>query len=68
MAIALTGATGNLGRLVVSELLDRGVPAGEIVAIVRDPGKAAGLAKLGVVVREAEYGNPAGWEIGRAHV
>lgn len=54
MVIALTGATGNLGRLVVSELLDRGVPASEIVAIVRDPGKAAGLAKLGVVVREAD--------------
>lgn len=61
MAIALTGATGNLGRLVVSELLERGVPAGEIVAIVRDPDKAADLARLGVVVREAEYGNPAGW-------
>lgn len=61
MVIALTGATGNLGRLVVSELLDRGVPASEIVAIVRDPGKAAGLAKLGVVVREADYSDPAGW-------
>lgn len=51
---AVTGATGQLGRLVVKALL-RSVPAGEIVAIVRDPSKAADLAADGVVVREADY-------------
>ncbi|MEV0649040.1 SDR family oxidoreductase [Phytomonospora sp. NPDC050363] len=53
--IVVTGATGHLGRLTVTALLDRGVPAGEIVAAVRDPAKAA---DLGVEVREADYGRP----------
>jgi hypothetical protein len=46
--IAVTAATGRLGHLVVEELLRRGVPAGEIVAAVRNPPKAADLADLGV--------------------
>nr|MDT0660286.1 SDR family oxidoreductase [Micromonospora sp. DSM 115978] len=56
--ITVTGATGHLGRLVVRALLDRGVPAGEIVAAVRDPAKAADLADQGVQVREADYDRP----------
>ncbi|MDG4833662.1 NAD(P)H-binding protein [Solwaraspora sp. WMMD1047] len=56
--ITVTAATGHLGRLVVRSLLDRGVPAGEIVAAVRDPGKAADLAAAGVQVREADYDRP----------
>ncbi|GAB4085211.1 SDR family oxidoreductase [Myceligenerans cantabricum] len=55
---AVTGATGHLGRLVVEELLSRGVPASDLVAIVRTPGKAADLAERGVQVREADYGLP----------
>jgi NAD(P)H dehydrogenase (quinone) len=54
MTIAVTGATGQLGRLVVSKLKDR-VPAGEIVALVRSPEKAA---DLGVAAREADYDRP----------
>jgi NAD(P)H dehydrogenase (quinone) len=53
--IAVTGATGHLGRLVVTGLLDAGVPAGEIVAVVRTPEKAADLAASGVQVRQADY-------------
>ncbi|HEX7002680.1 MAG TPA: SDR family oxidoreductase [Trueperaceae bacterium] len=53
--IAVTGASGHLGRLIVSELLDRNVPAGEIVAIVRTPAKASDLASRGVEVRNADY-------------
>jgi len=53
--IVVTAATGHLGRLVVTSLLDRGVPANEIVAAVRNPAKAA---DLGVEVREADYGKP----------
>ena len=30
--IAVTGATGHLGRLVVTGLLDAGVPAAEVTA------------------------------------
>ncbi|MDR7273863.1 SDR family oxidoreductase [Catenuloplanes atrovinosus] len=56
--IVVTGATGHLGRLVVQDLLDRGVPAGEIVAAVRTPDKAADLAASGVQVREADYDRP----------
>lgn len=56
--IAVTGATGQLGRLVVESLLKRGVPAGRIVAAVREPGKAAELAARGVLVRAADYSRP----------
>ncbi|MFA4926969.1 MAG: SDR family oxidoreductase [Patulibacter sp.] len=56
--IAVTGATGQLGHLVVSSLLDRGVDPASVVAIVRDPAKAADLAARGVQIREADYGQP----------
>ena len=56
--IGITGATGHLGQLTVQALLDRGVPASQIVAIVRDPLKAAGLAAKGVQVRQADYTRP----------
>jgi len=55
--IAITGATGHLGREVVRLLLER-VAAPEIVAVVRSAGKAQGLATLGVSVREADYSKP----------
>ncbi|HLA64896.1 MAG TPA: NAD(P)H-binding protein, partial [Rhodothermales bacterium] len=55
---AVTGASGHLGRLIVHALLLRGVSPGEIVAVVRSPAKAAELAGLGVVVREADYDRP----------
>jgi NAD(P)H dehydrogenase (quinone) len=56
--IVVTGATGQLGRLVVKSLLKK-VPANQIVAAVRTPSKASDLAALGVQVREADYGKPA---------
>jgi NAD(P)H dehydrogenase (quinone) len=56
--IAVTGATGQLGRLVIASLLKR-VPANQIVAAARTPSKAADLAALGVQVREADYSRPA---------
>lgn len=55
--IAVTGATGQLGRLVIDALLKK-VPAAEIVAAVRSPEKAADLAALGVQVRKADYTSP----------
>ena len=61
--IAVTGATGHLGRLVVTGLLDAGVPAAEVVAVVRDPGKAADLAAREVVVRQADYADAAALEV-----
>ncbi|MFI2364488.1 SDR family oxidoreductase [Promicromonospora sp. NPDC019610] len=55
---AVTGSTGHLGHLVVEELLSRGVPAADIVAIARTPEKAADLAERGVQVREGDYDRP----------
>ena len=57
--IAVTGATGHLGRLVVTGLLDAGVPADQVVAVVRSPEKAADLAGRGVQVRQADYDDAA---------
>lgn len=56
--IAVTGATGHLGHLVIEKLLATH-NAQDLVAIVRNPAKAQALADKGVQVREADYGNPA---------
>lgn len=53
MTIAVTGSTGQLGRLVIAALKEK-VPASEIVALARNAAKAA---DLGVTVREADYGS-----------
>ncbi|SBT51432.1 SDR family oxidoreductase [Micromonospora auratinigra] len=58
MSIVVTGATGQLGRLIVSALLDRGVPAERIVAVGRDTDRLADLADTGVVIRQADYDRP----------
>ncbi|MDQ1595502.1 MAG: hypothetical protein QOH40_2058 [Arthrobacter pascens] len=55
MTIVITGATGQLGRLVVEALLSRNVPAGQIVAGGRDLAKIADLAERGVQVRRIDY-------------
>ncbi|NKY89720.1 SDR family oxidoreductase [Nocardia veterana] len=57
MTVAVTGASGQLGRLVVEALSNR--DAGAVVAIVRDPAKVADLAARGVEVRQASYDDPA---------
>ena len=55
MTIAITGATGQLGRLVIQQLKSRIAPS-SLVALVRTPQKAVGL---GIAVREADYTKPA---------
>ena len=52
--IAITGATGQLGQHVIESLL-KIVPASQIVAIVRNPAKAAALSQQGIIVRQADY-------------
>ncbi|MBF9254028.1 SDR family oxidoreductase [Pontibacter sp. 172403-2] len=54
MKIGITGATGQLGRIVVNKLKEK-VSADTIVALVRTPEKAA---DLGVEAREADYDKP----------
>ena len=56
--IAITGATGQLGQHVLENLLTT-VPAGQVVAIVRNPAKAESLSQQGVVVRQADYSDEA---------
>lgn len=55
MTVAITGASGQLGRLVIESLLREGVTP---VAVVRDPAKVADLAERGVEVRQATFDDP----------
>ena len=55
--IAVTGANGQLGKLVIKSLLEK-TDASSIVALVRSQDKAQDLAKLGVQVRHADYNQP----------
>lgn len=54
MTIAVTGATGQLGRIVVQKLKEKVAPS-QIVALARNAAKAT---DLGVEVREADYEKP----------
>jgi len=62
--IAVTGATGQLGRLVIAALLKNGVKADQIIALARHPEKAADLEKDGVQVRDFNYTQPEAMVIG----
>lgn len=55
--IAITGASGNLGKLTLAELVKK-TEANQVVAIVRDPMKLAEFRDSGVEIRVADYGNP----------
>ena len=55
--IAITGANGHLGQLVVERLLKE-IPANQIIAAVRTPENASHFAKIGVQVRKADYTRP----------
>lgn len=54
MIIAVTGSTGQLGRLIVEKLKSRH-PAEDVIALARSPEKAA---DLGVAVRPFDYARP----------
>lgn len=54
MTIAVTGSTGQLGRLVIAGLVDK-IGADGIIALARSPEKAA---DLGVATRVADYDKP----------
>lgn len=56
--IAITGATGQLGQLVIENLLNT-TAANQLAAIVRNPAKAQALSQKGVAVRQADYGDEA---------
>lgn len=55
--VVITGASGQLGRLVIEALLKK-LPASEIIAAVRKPESVANFAARGVQVRIADYDKP----------
>ena len=54
---AVTGASGQLGKLVLDELLQK-VDAADVVALARDPAALSNYAAKGVQVRKADYDDP----------
>lgn len=54
---AVTGANGQLGRLVIDALI-RSVPADQVVALVRNLSNASDFLEKGVQVRVADYDRP----------
>ena len=56
----VTGASGHLGQLVISNLLEtHKIPASKIIATTRDPKKLADLAAKGINVRAADFDDTA---------
>ncbi len=55
MRVSVTGATGSVGSAVV-----RALPAAghDVTGLVRDPGRAAGLAALGADLRRGDVLDP----------
>lgn len=56
--IAVTGATGTLGRLVADQLLDV-APAEDVVLLSRRPEELASYAERGATTRRADFTDPA---------
>ncbi|MBM7634257.1 MULTISPECIES: SDR family oxidoreductase [Bacillales] len=59
--IVITGATGELGQLVVQHLLEK-VPANQIAVSVRNVEKASKFADQGIEVRYGDYDDPSSLE------
>jgi NAD(P)H dehydrogenase (quinone) len=57
--ILVTAATGHLGTATLDFLLKKNIPASQLVALVRDEQKAAGLAAKGIALRKGDYFDPA---------
>jgi NAD(P)H dehydrogenase (quinone) len=58
MTIAITGASGSLGRATAELLLKTVDPRG-VVLTTRRPGNLADLAEAGAEVRHADFADPA---------
>ena len=55
--ILVTGATGNFGKLTIDFLLNKGIAAADISALVRDEAKASDLKAKGVNLKIGDYDN-----------
>jgi NAD(P)H dehydrogenase (quinone) len=56
--IVVSGASGQLGSLVVKELLARGVPASDLILVSRTPEKLDEFKQLGATTRFGDFGKP----------
>ena len=56
--IIVSGASGQLGGLVVEELLDRGVPASDLILVSRTPEELARYAAMGASTRFGDFTQP----------
>src|SRR5689334_2486646 len=56
--IIVSGASGQLGRLVVKHLLARGVPAKNLILVSRTPESLQEFAKLGASTRFGDFSKP----------
>ena len=56
--IAVTAASGQLGRHVINALLKQGVAPAELIAAVRSPEKVDDMADRGIHIRQADYDRP----------
>jgi NAD(P)H dehydrogenase (quinone) len=57
MSVIVTGASGQLGRLVAEELLER-VPADELIFVTRHPDALDHLSDQGATVRHGDFDAP----------
>ncbi len=55
--ILITGATGKTGGIVINTLLNKGISASQIAALVRDETKTAHLKEKGIDIRLGDYDN-----------
>lgn len=58
--VAVTGASGQFGRLAIDALLtEQGVPADQIIALTRRPESLSELADQGLQVRQVDFNDTA---------
>jgi len=53
--IVITGATGHFGRIVINQLLSKGISSYKITAFVRDTEKAEDFKQKGISLKEGNY-------------
>jgi NAD(P)H dehydrogenase (quinone) len=57
-SIIVSGASGQLGGLVVEELLGRGIPASKLILVSRSPASLEHYAEMGAQVRYGDFTEP----------
>lgn len=55
--ILVSGATGQLGKATIENLIEKGIEPSSISALVRDAAKAEDLKAKGVIVKVGDYDN-----------